>query len=113
MPFGLTYASSSFQHFINHILQGTEAYCFSFVDDIFIFSPDLSTHKHHVLDIVNRLNAYGLTLNMQKSVLGKAEIEILGYHLSANGIKPPDEKIIAIQKFPRPIQLNDCVNFSA
>ena len=38
MPFGLTYASSSFQHFINHVLQGTEAHCFSFVDNVFIFS---------------------------------------------------------------------------
>ena len=111
MPFGLTYASSSFQHFINHVLQGTEAYCFSFVDDIFIFSTDLSTHKHHLLDIANRLNAYGLTLNMQKSVLGKAEIEILGYHLSANGIKPLNEKIIAIQKFPRPTTIKSLRQF--
>ena len=92
MPFGLTF--SSFQHFINHVLQGTEAYCFRF-----IFSPDLSTHKHHLLDIAKRLKAYGLTLSMQKFVPRKAEINILGYHLSANGNKPLDEKIIAIQKF--------------
>ena len=38
-PFGLTYASSSFQHFINNALAGTESYCFAFVDDIFIIFP--------------------------------------------------------------------------
>ena len=88
MPFILTYASSSLQYFINHVLRDTEACCFSFIDNIFIFSPDLSIHKHHLLDIANRLNEYGLTLNMQKSVPRKAELEILGDYFYANGIKP-------------------------
>ena len=111
MPFGLTYASSSFQHFINHVLQGTESFCFSFVDDIFIFSPDLSSHKSHLLEIANRLNAFGLTLNMSKTVLGKSEIEVLGYHLSADGISPLNDKIDAIKKFPRPTTVKSLRQF--
>ena len=102
MPFGLTYASSSFQQFINHVLQHTESFCFAFIDDLFIFSPDLASHKRHLLEIANRLNAYGLTLNMSKTSLGLSEIEVLGYHLSANGILPLQDKVAAIKKFPKP-----------
>ena len=94
MPFGVTNAYSSFQHFINQVLQGTEAYCFSFIDNIFKFSPDFFAYKHYLSDIANRLNAYGVTLKMLKSALGKAEMEILGYYLSAKGTKLLNNKIV-------------------
>ena len=98
-PFDLTYASSSFQHFINNVLADTESYCFAFVDDIFIFSRDMTSHKHHLHDIANRLSAYGLTLNMAKCSLGLSEITVLGYKLSQNGIVPLEGKIIAMKDF--------------
>ena len=98
MPFGLTYASSSFQHFINNVLIGTDSYCFAFVDDIFIFSKTLNAHKRHLHDVANRLNAYGLTLNIKKCILGVDKIDILGYRLSADGILPLPDKFSAIKK---------------
>ena len=101
MPFGLTYASSSFQHFINNFLTGTDSYCFAFVDGIFIFSKTLNAHKRHLHDIANRLNAYGLTLNIKKCILGVDKI-VLGYRLSADGILPLPHKISAVKNFSRP-----------
>ena len=111
MPFGLTYASSSFQHFINHVLRGTESFCFSFIDDIFIFSQDLKQHKAHLLDIANRLDAYGLTLNMSKTSLAQSEIEVLGYQLSPKGILPLQNKVTAIEKFPLPTTVKSLRQF--
>ena len=102
MPFGLTYASSSFQQFINHVLQTTESFCFAFSDDLFIFSSDLSSHKRHLLEIAIRLNTHGLSLNMSKTSLGLPETEVLGYYVSANGILPLQDKVAAIKKFPKP-----------
>ena len=75
----------SFQHFINNVLAGTESYCFAFVYDIFIFFRDMTSHKHRLHNIANRLNAYGLTLNMAKCSLGLSEVAVLGYKLSQNG----------------------------
>ena len=111
LPFGLTYASSSFQHFINHVLQHTETFCFAFIDDIFIFSPDMHTHKQHLLEIANRLNAFGLTLNMKKTSLGLSEIDVLGYRLSAKGILPLRDKVNAIERFPKPSNVKQLRQF--
>ena len=63
LPQGLTYASSSFQRFINHVLQNTDTFCFAYIDNIIIFSKNEFEHKIHLLKIANRLNSYGLTLN--------------------------------------------------
>ena len=111
MPFGLTYASSSFQHFINNVLIGTDSYCFAFVDDIFIFSKTLNAHKRHLHDIANRLNAYGLTLNIKKCILGVNKIDVLGYRLSADGILPLPDKISAIKNFPQPTTIKELRRF--
>ena len=102
MPVGLTYASSSFQHFLNHVLQETKSFCFSFIDVIFIFSEDEQQHKAHFLDIASRLDAYGLALNMSKTSLGQSKIEVLGYQLSPEGFFPLQNKVSAIEKFPLP-----------
>ena len=41
-------------------------------------------HKKHLLEIANRLNSYGLTLNMNKCVLGASQLNVLGYKLNAS-----------------------------
>ena len=46
LPQGLTYASSSFQRFINHVLQNTDTFCFAYIDDIIIFSKNELEHKN-------------------------------------------------------------------
>ena len=111
MHFGLAYASSSFQHFINNVLIGTDSYCFAFVDDIFIFSKTLNAHKRHLHDIANRLNAHGLTLNIKKCILDVNKIDVLGYRLVGDGILTLPGKISAIKNFSRPTTI--CTNSTA
>ena len=65
MHFGLTYASSSFQHLNNNVLIDSNSDGFAFADDIFIFSKTLNASKRYLHDIADRLNAYGLNLNIK------------------------------------------------
>ena len=82
-----------------------------FFDNIFIFSPDMESHKPHLLDIAIRLNAFGLTLNMDKTSLGLSHIEVLGYHLSADGILPLKDKVSAMKNFPLPTTVKSLRQF--
>ena len=111
LPQGLTYASSSFQRFINHVLQNTDTFCFAYIDDIIIFSKNELEHKKHLLEIANRLNSYGLTLNMNKCVFGASQLNVLGYKLNASGITASDEKIAAVKNFPAPVTIKELRQF--
>ena len=48
LPFGLRNAGQTFQWFMDQVLGGLP-YCFLYVDDILVFSPDLSSHGVHLL----------------------------------------------------------------
>ena len=63
----------------------------------------MTSHKHQLHDIANRLKAYGLTLNMARCSLGFSEITVLGYKLSQNGIVPLEDKLVAIKKISHSI----------
>ena len=71
----------------------------------------MTSHRHHLHDIANRLNAYGLTLNMAKCSLSLSEITVLGYKLSQNGIVFLEDKIIIIKKFPTPSTVKELRRF--
>ena len=109
--FHKVYASSSFQRFINHVLQNTDTFCFAYIDDIIIFSKNELEHKKHLLEIANRLNSYGLTLNMNKCVFGASQLNVLGYKLNASGITASDEKIAAVKNFPESVTIKELRQF--
>ena len=108
---GLTYASSSFQPFINHILHNTDTFCFAYIDDISIFSKNELEHKTHLLEIANRLNSYGLTLNINKCVMGASQLNALGYKLNASSITASHEKIAAVKNFFEPVTIKELRQF--
>ena len=107
MPQGLTYASSSFQRFINHVMNGTEAYCFCYIDDIIIFSKTVEDHKKHLYELCNRLNTYGLMLNLEKCSLGVDKLLVFGYQLSSQGLAVAPDKIVAFQQLPEPTTIKE------
>ena len=51
---------------------------------------------------MERFRQHGLVLNAEKCQLGVAELDYLGHHVSASGIRPIMDKVAAIKKFPRP-----------
>ena len=65
MPFGLKNAPAVFQHFINDVFEdilGTYVYCY--IDDIIIFSPNMSSHFEH--EVLKRLRKAGLFAKLEK-----------------------------------------------
>lgn len=101
MTFGLRNASQTFQRFMHQVLRGIDG-CFCFVDDMLLFSENEEQHKNLLHQVLQRLNEYGVTLNIQKCEFGKRSIDFLGYEVSSEGIKPTYERIKIISEYPQP-----------
>ena len=69
MPFGLRNASATFQHFIDQVCQGLSN-VMAYVDDIVVFSNS-EEHKLHVLELIERLDKFGVCVNISKCEFGK------------------------------------------
>ena len=60
-PFGLAQVPAYFQWLINEVLSGL-TFAFGYLDDILVFSPDMTSHLKHLRLIFERLRAADLKL---------------------------------------------------
>lgn len=107
---GLRNAGQTFQRFIHDVFRGLD-FVYPFVDDLLIASQDEQEHQQHLRLVLKRLEESGITINPAKCVFGKAEIKFLGYAVSTEGVKPPEEKIEAIKTYPKPKTIEDLRRF--
>lgn len=70
MPFGLSNAAQTFQRFMSHsVLPGLD-FVFCFIDDVIIASDSMEQYKKHLDEVFDRLNQYGITINLSKCIFG-------------------------------------------
>ena len=56
MPFELTSAPVSFQHFINNVLRPfLDIFATAYLDDILIYSDTLEEHREHICRVLEKL----------------------------------------------------------
>ena len=100
-PFGLAHAPAYFQRLINEVLSGF-TFAFDYLDDILVFSPDMTTHLQHLRLLFTRLRTANLKLKEIKCNFLKKHIQYLGHIMSREGITPLPEKLTSIQKMLPP-----------
>lgn len=110
MTFGLRNAAQTFQRYLNQALKDLDFVFFN-IYDILIASSSKKEHTHHLRTVLSRLKKAGLSLNIDKCVIGVSELTFLGHHKSSNGCKPTAEKVLAIQEFPKPKTVADLRRF--
>lgn len=94
VPFGLKNAPAYFQHALSCIVLAglVNVICEVYIDDIVVYGNDMSELAQRVRLVMERLREYRLRLNREKCRFGLPEIEYLGYHVSARGIRLSDSK---------------------
>lgn len=112
MPFGLSNAAATFQRFIHHVLRGMD-FCVPYFDDVLVASEDEDQHLHHLKQVFQRFEKYGVVLNASKCVLGESSVKFLGHVVTPEGISPLPEKVAAIEKFPKPETVKELRRFLA
>lgn len=81
-------------------LVGVSKFCTVYIDDILIFSENVDEHIGHLCQRFCHLCEVGLKLHPQKYILGCPKVPYLGYVISAEGIFPNPDKILAVKEFP-------------
>jgi hypothetical protein len=112
MPFGLSNAPSTFQAFINKILNPyLDVFCTAYIDDILIYSNTLKEHKEHVKKVHELLHANGLHLDVKKCEFAVREVTYLGLIIGEDGVRMDPAKIACITDWKSPRHVRDVQGF--
>ncbi|CAC5370110.1 unnamed protein product [Mytilus coruscus] len=98
---GLHTAPNSFQLLMDTILRGlTFKSCLCYLDDVLICSE---TFEHvYLQEVFDRFRNAGLKLNPQQCTFANSSAIFLGHHISKEGIRPPPDRVRALNEFPPP-----------
>ena len=101
MPFGLKNATQVFQWLMDNVTAQLSG-VFAYIHDVLVASKSAADHERDLCQLFHALRQFGLVLNASKCVFGTREIEFLGHHVSAQGIRPLPDKVEAVRRFERP-----------
>lgn len=103
MPFGLMNAPGTFQAFVNDILRDyLDDFVVVYLDDILIYSETLEEHTAHVKKVLQKLEAAGISLKLEKCAFDQQEVHFLGFIIGVNGISMDPIKVAAIKDWATP-----------
>lgn len=63
------------------------------------------------MEVFKRLDEYGLNIKPGKCTFDVSNIDFLGYNISNIGIKPSEEKVLAIRNFEKPKSVKQLQKF--
>jgi Reverse transcriptase (RNA-dependent DNA polymerase) len=101
MPFGLMNASSTFQRFMDEVLQGLD-FVVAYLDDVFVFSRTWKDHCVHITTIFDRFLRYQVKLKLAKCNFGASSVRCLGHVVENGQVRPDPENVDAIINLPEP-----------
>ena len=101
MPFGLRNAAQTFQRFTDEVLRCLH-FSYAYIDDVLIASATPEEHQCHLRFVLARFQKHGIVINPSKCKFGVEELEFLGYTVNKHGIRPLEERVLALKCFPQP-----------
>ena len=110
MLYGLSTAPAAWSKVMQEIF-GQNDHILVYLDDCLIISNTFEEHLQDLRWFFDQCIKHGIVLSPSKINLCQPELEFLGHKIDANGIKPLDKHIEALENFPRPICRNSLKRF--
>ena len=82
-----------------------------YLNDILIYSNNMSKHYWHVKEVLKCLRKAGLYTKAEKCEFHSESVEYLGYILSPSGLTMSNNKVKIIQNWPEPKKVKDIQSF--
>ena len=101
MPFGLSVSAEVFQAKMDEALDGIPG-TYPCADDVKIQGSNHERHDIHLLETVERASRAGIKFNPDKCTVKKPQVEYFGRLISANGVTPCPDKVLALLKMSHP-----------
>ena len=112
MPFGLCNAPGTFERLMETVLRGMQwERAVLYLDDIIIFSSNLTEHLERLEEMFQRLQKANLMLKPSKCHFFKRQVEFLGHIVSEDGVHTDPEKIEAVKNWGTPRRVKDVRSF--
>ena len=108
LPFGLTNAPATFMRLMNDVLYSfLDKFVEAFLDDVLIYSRTVEEHLVHVRLVLEKLREHKLYAKRSKCDFLRENIEFLGHHISAKGLRPLVSKTEAVALWPIPTTVTE------
>lgn len=112
MPFGLTNAPATFCNLMNDVFRDyIDDFVVVYLDDIVVYSRDLSKHLEHLEKVFERLRSNSLYLKPEKCAFAQQQITFLGHIVGDGEMRMDPKKIEAILEWPTPNKVSDLRSF--
>ena len=112
MPFGLANAPAEFQRTMQTVLgEMIGQFVMVYLDDIVVYSKSEQEHEEHLRRVFDALEQNGLKLKASKCTFSAPSVELLGYIMSAEGIKCNPDKTDAIANLQVPETVKEVRSF--
>ncbi|XP_059059911.1 uncharacterized protein LOC131853113 [Achroia grisella] len=107
IPFGVTNEVSAFQRTMQFFISNenlTDTYVY--LDDVTVYGKDKLTHDANLAKFMATVAKYKITLNKDKCNFGSETINILGYTIENNVVRPDKERLKPLLSMPAPTDIN-------
>jgi hypothetical protein len=112
MPFGLTNAPATFQCIMNTIVEPfLRKFVLVFLDDILIYSPDLTSHIQHLTMVLEKLRAHKLYMKLSKCSFAQRQLDYLGHIITDKGVATNLVETEAMVQWPVPTTVTELRGF--
>ena len=113
MYLGLCNSPATFQKMMNEIFHDMSDVCVVYIDDLMIFTPTDNQEEHDriMLEVLRWLRDNDLFVKPEKCHFRVTEVDFLGMIVSHDGIKMDPEKVNAILKWPKPMNVKQVCTF--
>src|SRR6266498_54957 len=98
IPFGLNNALVTFQRLMNKVLrQYIGKFIQVYLDDVIIYSNNLTEHKRHIRAVLEKIKEANLKLKPSKCQWFQIELKFVGHLVGRNGIRPDPQNVKKIK----------------
>ena len=88
-----------------------DGYVMIYLDDILIYSNNMSKHYQHVKKVLKCLYKAGLYVKVEKCKFHSKLVEYLGYIFSSSSLTMSNNKVKIIQDWPEPKKVKNIQSF--
>ena len=114
LPFGLSNAPSYFCMLMQRVLslnKELEHFSLSYLDDIIVYSKDISLHLDHLSKVFAVLGKANLKLNLNKCNLFTEECQYLGHVITREGTRMDEGYLDTVKRWAKPRTGKDIQKF--
>ena len=112
MPFGLKTAPGVFQRAMNDALHPLLGQCvMPYLDDVCVYSPNSEQHEADVRNVLTLLARKGFTAKASKCRFHLNKIDLLGFSVDKEGVRPQPEKVRVICEMTAPTDVSSLRRF--